>query len=236
MQNTLPANLFPLTWLLPSGLVFLQANWGTSLLDYKNQKEFALPDMPHAVRTYPASAGTAMLPLTPANNWTATILFCGGSNIASDRYDSHIIDTSLQRLTCVTDYSWKTDWNIAQYTASTSCVSITPDVSGNYKEEDDILEPRAMGNFINLPNGQLLYVNGAGTGVAGYGNDTWAIGQSYADNPVFTPAIYDPSAPAGKRWTRDGISASPIPRMYHSTAILLADGKCSSHWKYAIHR
>ncbi|KAJ3486444.1 hypothetical protein NLI96_g4231 [Meripilus lineatus] len=204
LQNTLPANLFPLTWLLPSGLVFLQANWGTSLLDYKNQKEFALPDMPHAVRTYPASAGTAMLPLTPANNWTATILFCGGSNIASDR--------------------WKTDWNIAQYTASTSCVSITPDVSGNYKEEDDILEPRAMGNFINLPNGQLLYVNGAGTGVAGYGNDTWAIGQSYADNPVFTPAIYDPSAPAGKRWTRDGISASPIPRMYHSTAILLADG------------
>lgn len=85
LENTLPANLFPLTWLLPSGKVFIQANWGTTLLDYKAQKEYALPDMPHAVRTYPASAGTAMLPLTPANNWTATILFCGGSNIKSDQ-------------------------------------------------------------------------------------------------------------------------------------------------------
>ncbi len=84
-----------------------------------------------------------------------------------------------------------------------------------------------MGNFVILPNGKLFYVNGAGTGVAGYGNDSWAIGQSYADNPVFSPAVYDPSAPAGKRWSRDGLSASPIPRMYHSTAILLPDGRYS---------
>lgn len=59
----------------------MQANWGTAILDYKNQKEYQLPDMIGAVRTYPASAGTAMLPLTPANNWTATILFCGGNDL-----------------------------------------------------------------------------------------------------------------------------------------------------------
>jgi hypothetical protein len=28
-----------------------------------------------SVRTYPASGGSIMLPLTPANNWTATVLY-----------------------------------------------------------------------------------------------------------------------------------------------------------------
>jgi hypothetical protein len=55
------------------------------MLDYENNKEFPLDDMPDAVRTYPASAGNVILPLTPMNNWTATILFCGGSNIQPDQ-------------------------------------------------------------------------------------------------------------------------------------------------------
>jgi len=46
LQNTLPANLFPLTWLLPSGKLLIQANWGTALLDYKNQIETTLPNIP----------------------------------------------------------------------------------------------------------------------------------------------------------------------------------------------
>lgn len=37
------------------------------------------------------------------------------------------------------------------------------------------------------------------------------------------PAIYNYSAPAGARWNRTGLSASPNERMYHSTAILLPD-------------
>lgn len=61
-------------------------------------------------------------------------------------------------------------------------------------------------------------------GTAGYGNQSWAIGQSYADNPTLMPIIYDPNAPAGQRWSRDGLSASTVPRMYHSSATLLPDG------------
>ena len=85
LENTLPANLYPLIWLLPTARLFVQSNWGTSILDYRTGQESPLDDMPDAVRTYPATAGVAMLPLTPANNWTATILFCGGSNIKSDQ-------------------------------------------------------------------------------------------------------------------------------------------------------
>lgn len=48
LETTLPANLYPLTWLLPSDLLFIQTNRGTALLDYKRDKQFDLPDMPHA--------------------------------------------------------------------------------------------------------------------------------------------------------------------------------------------
>ncbi|TFY58824.1 hypothetical protein EVJ58_g6182 [Rhodofomes roseus] len=204
LVNTLPANLYPLTWLLPSGNLLMQSNWGTAILNHRTRTETQISAMPHAVRVYPASAGTAMLPLTPANNYTATILFCGGSNIQSDQ--------------------WVTTWDIAQYPASDSCVTITPDVSTNYVEDDPLPEVRSMGNLIYLPNGKLLCLNGAGTGVAGYGNVTWAIDQSFADHPVLNPIIYDPSARAGQKWSREGLSESTIPRMYHSSATLLPDG------------
>lgn len=146
-----------------------------------------------------------MLPLTPANNWTATVLFCGGSNIASDQ--------------------WNTGWNIAAFPASDSCVKITPDRSGSYEQEDSLSEGRAMANFVLLPDGTVFCANGANSGVSGYGNDSWAIGQSYADSPILKPALYDPSKPAGSRWTSDGMSDSTVPRMYHSGALLLADGE-----------
>ncbi|KAG5335700.1 hypothetical protein C0989_000621 [Termitomyces sp. Mn162] len=205
LQRTLPANLFPLTWLLPSGRLLIQSNWETVLYDYKKQKETPLDNIPDAVRVYPASAGTAMLPLTPANNWTATILFCGGSNVKTNQW----LDP---------------DWIIPRYPASTSCVRITPDISTSYEHDDPLPEQRSMGNLIFLPDGKILCLNGAKMGTAGYGNQSWAIDMSYADSPTLTPAIYDPAAPAGERWSRDGLGASKIPRMYHSSAVLLPDG------------
>jgi hypothetical protein len=205
LKNTLPVNLYTITFLLPSGKLFMQANFDTMVLDYHTNTEYTLSAMPHAVRTYPASAGTAMLPLTPQNNWTATLIFCGGSNIASDR--------------------WITSWNIAAYPASTSCVRITPDVSANYEEDDSLDQGRSMGNMILLPTGKIVYLNGAGLGVAGYGNDSWAIGQSYADDPVLQPMLYYPDAPRGERWSEGGFGKSTVARMYHSAATLAPDGE-----------
>ncbi len=205
LSTTLPVNLFPLTWMLPSGKIFLQSNWKTALLDYKAKEETPLDDMLDAVRVYPASGGSTMLPLTPDNNYTATLLFCGGSNLQSDQ--------------------WKPDWNIAAYNASTSCVRITPDESSSYVQDDPLPEGRSMGNLILLPNGKILMLNGAETGTAGYGTQDWTLNESYADNPVLMPIIYDPSAAKGKRWSRDGLSPSTVPRMYHSGATLLPDGE-----------
>ncbi|KAF4610671.1 hypothetical protein D9613_007314 [Agrocybe pediades] len=205
LQNTLPANLYPLTWLLPSGKLLMQATWSTTLLDYKTNVETPLDDMPDAIRTYPASAGNVMMPLTPANNWTATILFCGGSNVSADRFSAP-------------------DFVPISQPASSSCVKIAPDVSRSYVQDDPMPGGRAMTNLILLPDGKILCLNGAKTGTAGYGQTPWSIGNSYADDPVLTPAIYDPDAPAGSRWSSNGFSPSTVPRMYHSSATLLPDG------------
>ncbi|EJU01106.1 glyoxal oxidase [Dacryopinax primogenitus] len=204
LLNSLPANLYPLTWLLPSGNLLIQTNWAAEIYDYKANVEYPLPNIPNAVRTYPGSGATAMLPLTPANNWTATVLFCGGTNLEPDQ--------------------WVTNWTIAAYPADESCVSISPDISSTWTYDSTLPEGRTMGQFIMLPDSTLFLTNGGGTGTAGYGNDTWAIGHSYADNPVLTPLVYDPRLPAGNRWSRQGLGSSTVPRMYHSSALLLPDG------------
>ncbi|KAI0779446.1 copper radical oxidase [Fomes fomentarius] len=219
LATTLPANLYPLTWLLPSGKLFVQSNWKTILLDYKAKQETPLDDMKDAVRVYPASGGSTMFTLSPDNNYTATLLFCGGSNLQPDQ--------------------WNIGWNIAAFNASDSCVRITPDQSSSYVQDDPLPEGRSMGNLINLPNGKILMLNGAQTGTAGYGDAAWAINESYADNPILMPIMYDPSAPLGKRWSRDGLSPSTVPRMYHSAATLLPDGSVfvsgsNPHADYAV--
>ena len=127
LTSTLPANLFPILFLLPSGLLFVQLNWATAVLDLSQNQEYDLDEVPDAVRTYPASAGVAMLPLTPANNWTATIILCGGTNLQPDQ--------------------WTENWNIAQYPSSNSVVKITPDLSGSYVEEDPLPEGRYRRNW-----------------------------------------------------------------------------------------
>ncbi len=89
-----------------------------------------------------------------------------------------------------------------------------------------------MGQFILLPDGTMLIVNGGINGTAGYAQATgqtptfgqMAFGESLASGPQLTPAIYDPTKSSGERWSQSGLSAASFPRLYHSSAILLPDG------------
>lgn len=122
-------------------------------------------------------------------------------------------------------------WN---YPASQDCQRITPEPIDKsppvYIKDDDMLEGRTMGQFIILPDSTLLVINGALNGTAGYAQMTgqtrtyaqMPFGMSLASGPVLTPAIYNPNAAPGQRWTRFG-QPSSIPRLYHSTALLLPD-------------
>ena len=55
-------------------------------------------------------------------------------------------------------HRWQTNWNIAAFPASTSCVTIAPEASSNptYVEDDDLLEARSMLNLIYLPDGRIF--------------------------------------------------------------------------------
>ena len=69
--------------------------------------------------------------------------------------------------------------------------------------------PRLLGNTVNLPDGQVLIVGG---------------GEKAAfTNPVKIPEIYNPST---EKWT--ALAPQQASRMYHSTALLLPDGRVLS--------
>lgn len=208
LDDTLPLCLFPLTWLLPSGKLFLQAAKKTILYDMDTRQEIPLPDMPYASRVYPASAAAAMLPLTPANNYTAELVFCGGSDA---------------------DFSNSTDgnpgYNVTSVPADDSCVRIRPDDPTPLYEDDDRLpEGRSMGSLVYLPDGTMWLGNGVQEGTAGYSDRNYSVGMSLGQSPIYTPVVYNPNAAFGRRFNRDGLGTSTQERMYHSTAILLSDG------------
>ena len=88
---------------------------------------------------YPASGAVAMLPLTPANNYTPTLLFCGGSDMPEAYYGN---------------YSWPY-YNTWPYPASTDCQRLTPEPEDGslpaYEQDDDMLVGPTMGQFVTLP-------------------------------------------------------------------------------------
>lgn len=235
MTSTSGLNAYTHLYLMPSGNMFAQANLSTGesfyvffvcrklmcvvLWNYTANVEIPLPSMPNGVvRVYPASGGVAMLPLTPANNYTPTILFCGGSNMSADDYG---------------DYS-NPRADTFYIPASNDCQRITPEPSdgsvAGYTQDDDMPEGRTMGQFIILPDQTLLMINGGANGTAGYATNTgntpagsMPYTMSLAAAPVLQPAIYDPSKPQGQRWSNNGLMQSTIPRLYHSSALLLPD-------------
>ena len=236
MTTTSGLNSYAHTYLMPSGNMLLQANISTSMfyvllfLNYlisssvlwnpDTNVETPLPNMPgNVARVYPASGAVAMLPLTPANNYNPTVLFCGGSDMPEEYWGN---------------YSWPF-YNTWTYPASADCQRITPEPTDGsspvYIQDDDMLEGRTMGQFIILPDGTLLIVNGGLNGTAGYAQATlqtplygdMPYGMSLASGPVGTPAIYNPNMPAGSRWSNAGLGTSNIARLYHSSAILLPD-------------
>lgn len=75
--------------------------------------------------------------------------------------------------------------------------------------------PRVMGDMLLLPTGKdVLIINGASSGTAG-----WELAQ----DPAYVPVMYRLDATAGSRFELQ--TSGTTPRLYHSSAILLRDGR-----------
>jgi hypothetical protein len=77
---------------------------------------------------------------------------------------------------------------------------------------DAMPKGRVMVEGTLLPNGTILWLNGALTGAQGFG---------IADDPTLEALIHDPAEAMGQRWSLTG--RSDISRLYHSVAVLLLD-------------
>ncbi|GAA5998014.1 uncharacterized protein JCM10292_002262 [Rhodotorula paludigena] len=206
LHDALNSNLFPITYLLPNGQIFVAANQIAMVYDWKKNIERRLPDFPNGVTvTYPASAASVLLPLTIANNWTPEILFCGGTTAN--------LNLNPAKLS-------------SSYLASKQCSRMALNTAGIKKGwiTEDMPSPRLMGDALLLPTGHVLIINGAMRGIAGYGNVKDAVGASNAASPVKRPVLYDPVAAKGKRFSYN-FPEGRVERLYHSTATVIPDGR-----------
>ncbi|KAF8518687.1 glyoxal oxidase N-terminus-domain-containing protein [Hysterangium stoloniferum] len=206
LKDTLNGNHFPIIFELPDGTLFIAANNQSMIFNWRTNTETRLPHIPNGVRvTSPFSAAAVLLPLSPQNNYTPEVLICGGSTV-SDTVAASTISS--------------------QTPTSNQCIRMVLNAAGITAgwQVETMPQARIMGDAILLPDGRVTIVDGAQTGVAGYGNVKDQIGQSNADNPSFQAVNYDPTAPAGSRFSQSDLPISTIARLYHSVATLTPNG------------
>ena len=192
-------NLYPFTHLTPDGNLFIFSNNRSLLLNPKTNKVVrTYPVLPGGARNYPASGTSALLPidLSLQDNmgpYKAEVIICGGNS--HDAF--YIAETKKAFNPCLKDCNR---------------MVITDKVPK--WETEQMPSSRTMGDCLNLPNGQLLFINGAQKGTAGW----WD-----ADSPNLIPALYYPEEKNGERFKQ--MAPTKISRMYHSTSAVLPNGK-----------
>ncbi|CAE6458251.1 unnamed protein product [Rhizoctonia solani] len=205
--DTLPHNMFPHVIQMPDNRLFIAANNKAMLFNWETNTETRLPNLPNGqITVYPMSAPAALLPLTWENNYKPEVVIFGGSQLPDTMKENEVS---------------------SQSPTSKQASRIALDAAGIAAgwTYDEMPDGRVMADATILPDGKVLIMNGAKTGTAGYGNVPDQIGQSNADNPAFTPVLYDPAAPAGSRFSSAGMPTSNIARLYHSVSTLLPDGR-----------
>ncbi|KAH9952088.1 copper radical oxidase [Amylocystis lapponica] len=199
LVDTLNSNLFPLAFSLPDERIFIAANNDAMIYDWQSNTELRLPPIPNGVRvTYPMAGTGLLLPLSASNDYAAEILLCGGSTV-----DDHSAGYEIS----------------SQAPTSTQCsrLLLTDEGIASGWQVEQMPQARTMPDAV-------LIVNGAGTGISGYGNVIDQVGASNADHPTLTPVLYNPLASPGQRFSSGGLPASNIPRLYHSVATLTPSG------------
>jgi len=189
-------NLYPFVVLNVDGNLFIFANSRAILFDYeKNAVVRTYPEIPGGdPRCYPSTGSAVLLPLKnlEAARVEAEVLVCGGARRgAFQRVREGVFSEALD---------------------SCARIKIT-DPNATWVVETMPMG-RVMNDMVMLPNGDVLIINGAQSGTAGWEN---------AENPVLQPVIYKTNGSGGSRFVLQ--PASDIPRMYHSTAILVRDGR-----------
>ncbi|KAJ4875397.1 glyoxal oxidase-related protein [Raphanus sativus] len=143
-------NLYPFIHLLPDGNLFVFANTRSIVFDYKrNRIVRELPEIPGGdPRNYPSSGSSILFPLDETKNvMEAEIMVCGGAP-----RDAFPRASSQQGFT----------------RATSTCGRLKVTSPNPIWEMETMPLPRVMGDMLILPTGDIIIVNGAGAGTAGW--------------------------------------------------------------------
>jgi hypothetical protein len=209
-RNSEGNNLYPFTHLSSDGNLFIFANRDSILLNLRHNRVIkTFPRIPgNGSRNYPSSGSSVLLPLDHKDNFQKVeVMVCGGSSTGALN--------AARRKRFIEGLR--------------SCGRMV--ITGNKHrwEMDYMPEPRFLHDMIILPTGNILIINGAKHGCAGYDN---------ARNASLEPYLYSPKKRLGKRFSV--LKKTMIARMYHSSATLLPDGRVlvagsNPHGEYTFH-
>lgn len=194
-DNNIENNLYPFVFLQPDGNLFIFANNRAILFDYTKNR---------VVKTFPA------IPDGEPRCYPST----GSAVMLPLKVDAKLIEVEV--LVCGgAPKGAYTKANRGIFVeALRTCARIKITDRNPQWVMETMPQPRVMVDMLLLPNGNVLLINGGSAGTAG-----WEIGR----NPVLNPVLYHTNNPVGKRFELQ--NPTTIPRMYHSTAILLRDGR-----------
>ncbi|XP_058086643.1 aldehyde oxidase GLOX-like [Magnolia sinica] len=192
-------NLYPFLHLLPDGSLFIFANDRAIRFDYVNDRVVReYPPIPgRDPRNYPSSGSSVLLPLH----------LDGGDGV-----DGLIAEVMV----CggAPRGAFGRAKNRTFLLALSSCGRLmVTDLEVQWKMEEMPMA-RVMGDMLLVPTGDVVIINGAANGTSG-----WEL----ARNPITRPVLYHPSDPMGHRFQI--LSPSPIARVYHSSSVMLPDGR-----------
>ncbi|KAM1078854.1 hypothetical protein ACFX2J_013597 [Malus domestica] len=189
-------NLYPFVFLNPDGNLFIFANNRAILFNYvSNTVVKSYPQIPGGDPRSYPSTGSAVL--LPLKNLTAP-------------------SVEAEVLICggTPKGSYTKATNGTFVGALNTCARIKITDPNPQWVVETMPQARVMGDMILLPDATVLLINGASSGAAG-----WELGR----NPVLNPVVYRPNNVVGSRFEQQ--NPTTIPRMYHSTALLVRDGR-----------
>ncbi|OIW17523.1 hypothetical protein TanjilG_22635 [Lupinus angustifolius] len=190
-------NLYPFLHLLPDGNLFIFANTRSVLFDYNQNRVIKeFPPIPgNDPRNYPSSGSSILLPLDENKDYIEAEIMVCGGAPRSS------FEGALQG-------------NYMQALSTCGRLKVT-DQNPTWVMEEMPLA-RVMGDMILLPNDEVVIINGVSLGTAG-----WEHGRG----PVVTPVLFRPYENIGSPWRFSIMPPASRPRLYHSSAVLLKDGR-----------
>ncbi|KAH7572275.1 hypothetical protein ACOSP7_015346 [Xanthoceras sorbifolium] len=192
-------NLYPFVHLSPDGNIFVFANNRSILFNPNTDKVVReLPVLTGGARNYPASGMSVLLPIRLHARGNAEVKSAEVLVCGGAQWDAFFYaETKKELLPALRD-----------------CGRIHL-IKANAQWKKELMpSPRVMADMMILPTGDVLMINGAQAGTSAWGD---------AEEPNLVPVLYKTKGKKGNRFQE--LTAGTIPRMYHSVAVVLPDGK-----------